>query len=93
LIELTPKTVLARWYWHYFQQNNWRFLNRSATSGLNEKDFTTWDLPKLFGKIGALFEEIFNEEKALQRSPCRPSPSFCLPGISPATLLPLPGRP
>lgn len=60
------KTILARWYWHYYQQNNWRFLNRSATAALNEKDFTTWDLPKLFGKIGGLFDEIMVDEKSLQ---------------------------
>ncbi|MBF0410213.1 MAG: hypothetical protein HQM10_22905 [Candidatus Riflebacteria bacterium] len=61
------KCILARWYWHYFQQNNWRFLNRTATAGLDEKDFTTWDLPKLFGRISALFDETLQNESVLQQ--------------------------
>ena len=32
--ELKPllQTVLATWYWHYFQNNRWRFLRRTATA-------------------------------------------------------------
>ena len=24
-------TLLAEWYWQYFQQNRWRFMQRTAT--------------------------------------------------------------
>src|SRR6266404_3825562 len=41
-------TLLAHWYWHYFQQNKWRFMQRTTTSQQPGKDFTTWDLPRLF---------------------------------------------
>ena len=61
--------VLARWYWHFFQQNNWRFLNRSATAGLDEKDFTTWDLPKLFAKIASLYDEVLSRPDELKQIP------------------------
>ena len=32
--EMAPilQTLLAHWYWHYFQQNSWRFLQRTATA-------------------------------------------------------------
>ena len=32
--EMQPvmEAVLANWYWHYFQQNRWRFMQRTATA-------------------------------------------------------------
>ena len=32
--ELVPilDTILANWYWHYFQNNRWRFMQRTATA-------------------------------------------------------------
>ncbi|HMM60832.1 MAG TPA: hypothetical protein PKC25_11970, partial [Candidatus Rifleibacterium sp.] len=33
--------ILAKWYWHFYNRNSYRFMNRSRTEGLNEKDFTT----------------------------------------------------
>ena len=31
--EMVPvmDAILAHWYWHYFQQNRWRFVQRTAT--------------------------------------------------------------
>src|SRR5215212_8903135 len=51
--EMVPvmQTILANWYWHYFQNNRWRFLQRSRTTEAPGKDFTTWDLPRLFAEI------------------------------------------
>ncbi|MBF0501554.1 MAG: hypothetical protein HQM09_15555 [Candidatus Riflebacteria bacterium] len=82
------RVVLARWYWQYFQQNNWRFLNRSATQGLDEKDFTTWDLPKLFKKIGGIFDDVLKEEAALQNVPIETFSDFLQPGNQPVELRP-----
>ena len=55
--EIVPllETLRATWYWHYFQQNRWRFLQRTATSAPPGKDFATWDLPRLFAEIDARF--------------------------------------
>jgi hypothetical protein len=41
--EMVPvmDAVLAHWYWHYFQQNRWRFVQRSATTAPPGADFTT----------------------------------------------------
>jgi len=32
--EIVPllNTIQATWYWHYFQQNRWRFIQRTATA-------------------------------------------------------------
>src|SRR2546426_774585 len=55
--EIVPllDTILANWYWHYFQQNRWRFLQRTQTAQQPGKDFTTWDLPRLFAGIDKQF--------------------------------------
>ncbi len=60
------KAVLAQWYWHYFSRNRYRFMNRTQTAGLSEKDFTTWDLPKLFKKISDLHQDVLTEEIQLK---------------------------
>ncbi len=82
------QSVLARWYWHYFQQNKWRFLNRSQTVGLDEKDFTTWDLPKLFAKIGSIHEEILKAEEDLKKYPIGDFLDFLQKGTQPDELRP-----
>lgn len=82
------RTVLARWYRHYFQQNNWRFLQRTQTAGLDEKDFTTWDLPKLFGKIGSLYDEVLKEEAALKTVKLEELSDFLEAGNQPLELRP-----
>ncbi len=88
--EMQPllQAVLARWYWHYFQQNNWRFLNRTATQGIDDKDFTTWDLPRLFGHIGSLYDGALKEEAALQATPIDRLGKFLTPGNQPDELRP-----
>lgn len=47
--EIVPllDAVAANWYWHYFQNNRWRFMQRTATAQAPGQDFTTWDLPRL----------------------------------------------
>ncbi|HNY12738.1 MAG TPA: MG2 domain-containing protein, partial [Candidatus Wallbacteria bacterium] len=58
--------VLAQWYWHFFANNRWRFMNRTQTAGLSEKDFTTWDLPKLFNHISEIHQQILKNEDKLK---------------------------
>ena len=61
--------LLANWYWHYFQQNNWRFLQRTATAQAPGSDFTTWDLPRLFAEIDKQFTRALGAEKELKAIP------------------------
>ena len=69
--EMAPvlQTLLAHWYWHYFQQNRWRFLQRTATAQAPGADFTTWDLPRLFAEIDRHFQQALGAEKALKATP------------------------
>jgi uncharacterized protein YfaS (alpha-2-macroglobulin family) len=69
--EIVPvlDTVLAHWYWQYFQQNRWRFMRRTATAAAPGKDFTTWDLPRLFAEIEKQFAKALAAEKELKAIP------------------------
>ena len=57
--EILPllETVLADWYWHYFQNNRWRFMQRTAAAETPGADFTTWDLARLFAEIDKHFQK------------------------------------
>jgi hypothetical protein len=69
--EMVPlmDTLLAEWYWQYFQQNRWRFMQRTATAAQPGKDFTTWDLPRLFAEIDKQFQKALAAEKVLKATP------------------------
>ncbi len=46
------ESILANLYWQYFQQNRWKFYNRTQTSAkVDQEDFRTWDLETLFTEI------------------------------------------
>ncbi|MDQ7821269.1 MAG: MG2 domain-containing protein [Candidatus Eremiobacteraeota bacterium] len=77
-------TVLAQWYWHYYNQNRWRFLNRTETSGLKEDDFTTWDLPKLFREIDGIYQSLLKDEGTLKRMKTADFTEVISPGNVPA---------
>ena len=56
-VEAKPllETVLGHWYWQYFRQNRYRFMQRTATAEPLGEDFTTWDLPRLYREIDLHF--------------------------------------
>ncbi|MEM7392483.1 MAG: MG2 domain-containing protein, partial [Verrucomicrobiota bacterium] len=61
------QAILANWYWHYFQNNRWRFLDRTATAAAPGDDFQTWDLPRLFEEIDRRFTEALAAEASLKK--------------------------
>src|SRR5205814_1401826 len=63
------ETILATWYWHYFQNNRWRFLQRAATAQAPGKDFTTWDLSRLFAEIDSHFSKALAAADTLKKTP------------------------
>src|SRR6266480_3970976 len=68
--EIAPllDTILANWYWHYFQNNRWRFMQRTATAEAPGKDFTTWDLPRLFAEIDRQFSKALANTDVLKKT-------------------------
>ncbi len=69
--EMRPvmEAILANWYWHYFQQNRWRFMQRSQTAAPPGEDFTTWDLPRILGEIDKQFQKALSSADALKKTP------------------------
>jgi uncharacterized protein YfaS (alpha-2-macroglobulin family) len=63
------KTILAHWYWGYYQQNRWRFANRTQTQQAPSDDFETWDLKRLLQEADKLFDEALADPIALQKVP------------------------
>lgn len=61
--------ILAHWYWHYFQQNRWRFTQRTATGAAPGDDIQTWDLPRIFAEIDKTFDKALSNEKELKATP------------------------
>src|SRR5262245_52267477 len=94
-IEKAPKeevpvmdAILAHWYWHYFQQNRWRFLQRSATSVAPGSDITTWDLRRIFAEIDKQFTKALSAEKELKAIPVASYDELLAKGTTPDTYRP-----
>mgnify|MGYP006300621529 CR=1 FL=1 len=44
-------SILASIYWDYYQQNRYKFMERSQVSEVDEADIETWDLRHIMEKI------------------------------------------
>jgi hypothetical protein len=69
--EMRPmlEVIQAQWYWQYFLHNRWRFMQRTATSAPPGKDFTTWDLARLFAEIDKHFQAALAAADQLKKIP------------------------
>jgi hypothetical protein len=63
------EAVLGHWYWQYFQQNRWRFLQRTQTAEPPGADITTWDLATILAEIDRHFTLALEAEAALKATP------------------------
>lgn len=63
------ESVLANLYWQYFQQNRWKFYNRTTTENkVDTTDFRTWDLQTLFSEIHIQFQKSLQNEVLAQKT-------------------------
>ncbi|MFC1635573.1 alpha-2-macroglobulin [Planctomycetota bacterium] len=63
------EAVLAHWYWQYFQQNRWRFIQRTQTAEPPGADLTTWDLPRILAEIDMHFTLALAADEELKAIP------------------------
>ena len=63
------ENLLANLYWQYFQQNRYKFYNRSKTAQKVDDDFRTWDLETLFKEIHCYYESSLSDSTVLQQQP------------------------
>ncbi|MDG1398637.1 MAG: MG2 domain-containing protein [Polaribacter sp.] len=63
------QNVLANLYWQYFNQNRYKFYNRTKTATkVNPEDFRTWDLETLFNEIHVYFKASLENEDKLKNT-------------------------
>jgi hypothetical protein len=88
--EMLPvlNTLQAHFYWNYFQQNRWRFGQRTATSAPPSNDFTTWDLKRLFQEIDSFYSKAFASEALLRAIPIDTYSALLSKGSLPDTYRP-----
>lgn len=69
--EMKPmmEAILANWYWQYFQNNRWRFVERTQSTEQPGTDFTTWDLPRILSAIDKQFTKALSSDKTLKLTP------------------------
>jgi uncharacterized protein YfaS (alpha-2-macroglobulin family) len=69
--EMKPamEAILAHWYWQYFQQNRWRFLQRTQTAEAPGPDIQTWDLARILAEIDRHFIAALADDKVLKSTP------------------------
>ncbi len=63
------ETVLADWYWRFFQQNRYQFLQRTTTAASPGADITTWDLARILTEIDKHFVAALAGAAELQTIP------------------------
>ena len=63
------ENVLANLYWQYFNQNRWKFYNRTQTATkVDTNDFRTWDLQTLFKEIHTYYQSSLKNKTELQKT-------------------------
>ncbi len=69
--EMVPvmDAILANWYWHYFQQNRYRILQRTRTAEVPSADMLTWDLPRIIAEVDKQFTKALAAERELKKIP------------------------
>lgn len=77
------QAILARWYWSYFLENRWRFLQRTQTAEPPGEDFQTWDLARILAEIDARFEAALENEAELKSIPIGDYDALLTKGFAP----------
>jgi uncharacterized protein YfaS (alpha-2-macroglobulin family) len=61
------ENILATMYWQYFQQNRYKFYNRTKTAEKVNDDFRTWDLETLFNEVHTYYQRSLENGLLLQQ--------------------------
>lgn len=63
------QSMIAESYWQYYQNNRWKFYNRSATVNFDNSDITTWDLKTIVDKVIKNYQASLLNADSLKRTP------------------------
>ncbi len=73
-------SVLAESYWKFYQNNRWRFFNRSQVASFEPKDIRTWDLARINRRVAWHYEQSLKPAGRLQEIPITDFDEIILPG-------------
>jgi uncharacterized protein YfaS (alpha-2-macroglobulin family) len=82
------QSLAAQMYWDYFQQNRWKFYNRTAMAETKSDDIDTWDPPAYFKKISALYQASIEDREALKAVPVERYTPIIIEGVNTRKLRP-----
>ncbi|PTX95603.1 alpha-2-macroglobulin family protein [Opitutus sp. ER46] len=84
-MEMKPvlETLLAHRYWQYFQQNRWRFMQRTRTAVSPGSDLNTWDLARILEEIDRHFQAALADAPTLQATPIATYNELLAPALTP----------
>ena len=62
------QSVLADAFWQYFQNNRWKFYNRTSTVNFKNDDIETWDLKSITNAIIVNYKASLENSDSLKRT-------------------------
>lgn len=62
------QSMQAEMFWQFFQQNRWKFYNRTALQQEDSKDINTWSIDKLHATIADLYKKSLSDKTILQNT-------------------------
>jgi len=60
-------SIAAEVYWRYYEQNRWRFYDRTRTANFKQDDITTWDLSKIVEATLQQYELSLHDREMLKK--------------------------
>ena len=63
------QSMIAESYWQYYQNNRWKFYNRTATVNFDNDDITTWDLKTIFSQVVKNYQASLENADSLKHTP------------------------
>jgi len=73
-------SILAESYWNYFQQNRYKFYDRTNTVNFKKDDIATWSTDDFHKKISELYRASLKNEKLLQQTKLEPFDAIIIKG-------------
>lgn len=74
------KSLLAEKYWLYFQQNRFKFYNRTATVNFSKDDIATWGIIDFHNKISSVYLSSIASKEKLQKTKLAPFDPILIKG-------------
>ncbi|MCW3077090.1 MAG: hypothetical protein JWO32_1699 [Bacteroidetes bacterium] len=62
------QSILADAYWQYYNNNRWKFYNRTSTVGFKNDDLTTWDLKTITYAVISNYKASLDNTDSLKRT-------------------------